>query len=178
MRKVAKELVPLFLLLCGITGQAALPATVEAVAADERLEGWARDEERLRKAYSDSLGAIDAPAHGIVVPVEAYPDGSAKISATAGKAQFFSDSGLVWCGDVTVREFERDGSVKAAFKADGCIVDRKTRSGWLEGRARGEMDGTVISGVGIYVSFPDEYVRVSSDVEIVSEKFKFEGVKL
>ena len=63
-------------------------------------------------------------------------------------------------------------------RAEGCIVDRNAKTGWLEGAATGEYGSTSLSGDGIYFSFPDEFAKISSNVEIMSSEFKFEGVKL
>jgi len=149
----------------------------EAVPAARR-DAWARDEARLRAAYTNCVARLESPAEGIVVPVETYPDGTAKISATAGKAQFFEDEGIVWCGGVKVREYAPDGSVKMECEAAGAIVDRNTRTGWLEGRAKARYGATTLSGCGIYFSFSEEFAKICSCVEIVSSEIKFEGVKL
>ena len=71
-----------------------------------------------------------------------------------------------------------DGALKIEFEAASCIVDRKTKSGWLEGRAVGRCGDTELSGRGIYFSCSREYVKISSEVSIVSSDIKFEGVRL
>lgn len=154
------------------------PETLADSVGAERLAAWMKDESRLKAAYAECASKLEKPALGITVPVETWPDGSTKIAAAAGKAKFFEKEALVWCGDVTVKEFTEKGELKATFFAKGCVVDRETKSGWLEGHARGEMGGTSIEGDGIYFSFPEEVVRVAANVEIVSDEFKFEGVKL
>ena len=152
--------------------------TFDVAIASARRAAWSADEARLRAAYAEGLAKIDRPALGIVVPVESFPNGALKVAATAGKAQFFEADGLVWCGDVTVREYSESGAEKMSFSAAGCIVDRRTKSGWLEGAAHGTYGKTQLAGDGIYFSFPDEFVKISSKVEITSTEFKFEGVKL
>jgi len=150
-------------------------ADAQAAASEEEL---LRDEARLRSAYADCLARISRPAEGVVVPVESHPDGTIKVDAAAAKAQFFDKEGLVWCGDVKVREYGEDGALKIEFEAASCIVDRKTKSGWLEGRAVGRCGETELSGRGIYFSCSREYVKISSEVSIVSSDIKFEGVRL
>jgi hypothetical protein len=151
--------------------EAADPAFAEA-------EALLLDEARLKAAYAECLSKIDRPAEGVVVPVESHPDGTIKVDAKAAKAQFFDKEGLVWCGDVTVREFDEKGRLKMELEAASCIVDRKTKSGWLDGVAVGRYGATELSGRGIYFSCPQEFVKITSEVSIVSSDIKFEGVRL
>lgn len=143
-----------------------------------RLESFARDRVRLQAAYTNCLARLDRPAEGVVVPVESHPDGSVKVDATADRAQVFEKEGLVWCGGVTVREYDPDGTVKMELSADSCVVDRGTKSGWLEGYASGTYGKTRMEGRGIYFSFREEFVKIYSDVAVTSTDIKFEGVKL
>lgn len=177
--------------LAGICASASFAEPAEACAVETdraetfaeavpsaRRDAWARDEARLAAAYTNCVARLERPAEGIVVPVETFPDGAVKISATAERAQFFEKEGLVWCGGVVVREYAEDGTVKMECSADGAVVDRNTRTGWLDGRASGRYGSTMLSGEGIYFSFSEEFAKICSSVEIVSSEFKFEGVKL
>ena len=139
---------------------------------------FAADEERLKSEYEKCSSRLDRPSEGIVVPVENHPNGSLKVDIYAGKAQFFEKESLVWCGDVIVREYDLDGKVTVELEADACVVDRKTKSGWIKGLANGRYGKTKIRGCGIYFSFPEEFVKISSNVEIESSDIKFEGVEL
>ena len=143
-----------------------------------RLAEAARDRERLVLAYSNCVSRIDHPARGVVVPVANHPDGSVKVDATVGRAQFFDKEGFVWCGDVTVREYDQGGAVSLELSAGSGVVDRTTKSGWLEGRVCGSYGATTLAGSGVYFSFPEEIVKIFADVEITSTELKFEGVKL
>ena len=144
----------------------------------ERLERFACDRARLVEAYSNCLARIDRPAKGVIVPVESYASGAVKVDATVERAQFFEKEGIVWCGGVTVREYAEDGAVVLELAAPSGVMDRDTKSGWLEGRATGRQGDTTLSGSGVYFSFPDEFVRVFSGVEITSTAIDFKGVKL
>lgn len=149
--------------------------TFDLAAATSR---FASDEARLKVEYRKCVEKLDKPSEGIVVPVESHPDGSLKVDVYAGRAQFFDKDSVVWCGDVVVREYEPNGNVKVELNASACIVDRNTKSGWIEGFASGRYGKTKISGCGIYFSFPDEFVKISSKVAIESSDIKFEGVEL
>ena len=139
---------------------------------------YAADEARLKVAYTNCVSRLEHPSEGITVPVESHPDGSVKVNVMADKAQFFDKESLVWCGRVTVCEYNLDGTIKMAFRADDCIVDRSTKSGWISGRGAGATGKTRIVGHGIYFSFSDEFVKISSKVAITSSDFNFKGVTL
>ena len=148
----------------------------QGVAA--KIAAMDRDKARLEAAYKECFAKLDRPAEGVIIPVEQHPDGSLKVDATAERAQFFEKEGFVWCGGVTVREYMPDGSVKCQFRAEGCLVDRSTKTGWAEGRAVGTYGKTRLEGSGIYFSFSEESVKIYSNVVITSTDIKFEGVKL
>lgn len=141
-------------------------------------ERFTKDEARLKAEFEKCIAKLHKPSEGIVVPVENHPNGSLKVDVYAGKAQFFDKDSVVWCGDVIVREYDIKGSIKMELEADACVVDRKTKSGWIKDYATGRYGKTKISGCGIYFSFPEEFVKISSKVEIESSEIKFEGVQL
>ena len=167
----------IFLILCALL-PVALFASEELADIPALTAKYAADEARLKVAYTNCLAHLDHPSEGIVVPVESHPDGSVKVNVMADKAQFFDKDSLVWCGRVTVCEYNPDGTIKMAFRADDCIVDRSTKSGWISGRGVGATGKTRISGYGIYFSFSDEFVKISSKVAITSSDFNFKGVTL
>ncbi len=143
-----------------------------------KIESFSADEKRLQGEYSKCLEKVKNPSQGIVVPIESHPDGSVKVDIAAGKAQFFDKEALVWCADVVVREYNPAGDVKMELVAESCLLDRTSRSGWLEGQACAKYGKTSISGCGIYFSFPDEFVKISSKVLVESSEIKFQGVEL
>ncbi len=136
------------------------------------------DENRLKAEYAKCLDKVKKPSQDITVPIESHPDGSVKVDVSALKAQFFDKEGFVWCSDVTVREYNLDGSVRMELKAKNCLLDRTSRSGWLDGPAYATYGKTKIGGCGIYFSFADEFVKISSKVIVESSDIKFEGVEL
>lgn len=170
-----KRLLTLFAALASAFLFAEEEEMFDLASAVKRFEA---DEARLKAEYVKCLEKLDKPSEGIVVPVESHPDGSVKVDVTAGKAQFFDKDSLVWCGDVTVREYTPEGKVKMELTADACVVDRNTKSGWVQDYASGRYGKTKISGCGIYFSFTEEFVKISSKVAIESSDLKFEGVEL
>ena len=137
-----------------------------------------REAERLRVEYAKCLSSLKSPAENIIVPLENYPDGSVKSSVAAVKAQFFVETGFVWGEGVKVCLYDESGVETASIAARNCVVDRKTRSGWAEGPAKVVYGGTVVEGDGVYFSFAEEYVKITSNTSITSKELKFGGFKL
>ena len=154
-------------------------------AAGFDSEGWLgkralldREVERLRAAYTNCTASLQRPAEDLTVPIETYPDGSVKASITASRAQIVLEKGLVWGEGVVVRQFSEGGEVLVRAEAGHCVVDRKTKSGWAEGHAKVVYGGTTVEGDGIYFSFPEEFVKILSNVVISSSDLKLGGLKL
>lgn len=157
-------------------------AAFEALAFDSvewlgKRELFAREAERLRAAYSNCLARVESPAEGVMVPIETFDDGSVKTSVTAKKSQFFLDSGFVWGEGVTIMKFKPDGTLEGRIDAEHCVVDRHSRSGWAEGKAKLVHDQTTFSGEDVYFSSPDSYVRVFRNSDVESKNLKFGGLR-
>ena len=127
-----------------------------------------REAERLHAAYSNCLSRVQSPAEDVTVPVETFADGSVKTVVVAKRAYFLVHEGLVWAEGVVIRKFRADGSQEALVEAESCVVDRATKSGWAEGRARVVHGGTVFSGKDVYFSSPESFVHVCRETEMES----------
>lgn len=121
---------------------------------------------RLRAAYADCVKKLVAPAENVQIPLETFPDGQVKSRITAGRAHMFPDTGLVWGEAVRVEQFKPDGSVYASLDAENCVVDRKTKSGWVEGSAMMVYGDASVRGRGIYFSLEREFIKIFSQSEI------------
>ena len=101
-------------------------------------------------------------------PLETFPDGSVKSRLTAAKAQMFVDSDFIWGENIRVEQYREANStnVWASLDAENCIVDRKTKSGWVEGAAQMTYGDSSVRGRGIYFSLPREYIKILSQCEI------------
>lgn len=159
-----------------IFASAALAFDSEAWLA--RRAQFDREAERLKSRYADCAAAVKSPAENVSVPIENWPDGTLRSQITAARAQFFIDEGLVWGEGVTVREFTEKGELKTEVTAANCLIERETKSGWVEGAARAKYGKTELMGEGIFFSFSEEFVKISTNVVIRSSDFKLEGVKL
>ena len=131
---------------------------------------------RLRAAYRDCVAKVESPAEAVVFPLESFPDGSVKSRLTAARAQMFSDSDFIWGEDIRVEQYRESGStnVWASIQAENCIIDRKTKSGWVEGGATMCYGDSSVKGRGIYFSLPLEYVKILSKCEIRTKGTKFD----
>ena len=88
----------------------------------------------------------------------------------------FTDSGFIWGEDIRVEQYREVGStnVWASLKAENCIVDRKTKSGWVEGNATMVYGDSSVKGRGIYFSLPREFIKILSKCEIRTKGAKLD----
>lgn len=161
----------------------ALLAACAAQAFDS--EAWlakrarlSEDAARLRAAYATCRAAAATPAENVTVPIETHPDGSVKTGVFAEKAQFFLKEGLVWGQGVKIRQFRPDGSIEAWIDAENCVVDRRTRCGWVNGRAKAKYrDEALLEGRGVYFSAQGEYLCVYSDTVLTTPERRLVSVR-
>ena len=71
-----------------------------------------------------------------------------------------------------IRQLPDGKTVEGFLTADNCIVDRKSKSGWVQGNAHMDWDGTAIKGRGIYFSFEREFIKIFSQTEIRAKSLK------
>jgi len=121
---------------------------------------------RLRAAYADCVKRLESPAENVVIPLEVYPDGKVKSRVKATRAQIFQETGFVWGEDVHVEQFKADGRLQAKLDAENCVVDRKTKSGWVEGAAKMVYGDSSVKGRGVYFSLTREFIKIFSQSEI------------
>ena len=131
---------------------------------------------RLRVAYRDCVSKIESPAENVTFPLETFPDGSVKSRLTAARAQMFQDSGFIWGEKIRVEQYKSPGTtnVWASLDAENCIVDRKTKSCWVEGNATMVYGESSVKGRGIYFSLPREYIKILSNCEIRTKGAKID----
>ena len=121
---------------------------------------------RLRAAYADCVKKLETPAENVLIPLETFSNGQVKSRVTAGRAHMFPDTGLIWGEKVRVEQFKEDGSLYASLDAENCVVDRKTKTGWVEGAAKMVYGESSVRGRGIYFSLEREFIKIFSQSEI------------
>ena len=148
--------------------------TAIAFSSEKWLEERNDDSDmlRLRAAYADCKAKALQPAMDVAFPLESYPDGTVKSRLKAKKAQLFLDSGFIWGEGIRVEEYGKDGKVSGWLVADNCVVDRNTRTGWVEDTATLSYNDTVVKGRGIYFSFDREFIKIFSQSEIRAKGLK------
>ena len=124
------------------------------------------DVQRLRAAYADCVKKLETPAENVLVPLETFSNGKVKSKVTAKRAHMFPDTGLIWGEGILVEQFKEDGTLHASLDAENCVVDRKTKTGWVEGAARMTYGDSKVSGRGVYFSLENEFVKIFSQSEI------------
>lgn len=154
-----------------------LSVMLTAVAFDSSLwlaeRGDDSDMLRLRSAYEECVKKIETPAENVSFPLETYPNGTVKSRLRAGRAYMFLDTGFIWGENIRVEQYKEDGkTVEGFLTADNCIVDRKAKSGWVQGNAHMNWDGTTVKGRGIYFSFDREFIKILSQTEIRAKSLK------
>lgn len=154
---------------------AAALASVSAFAFDS--DSWlaqrafmGHEAARLRAAYAQfSARAVD-PAQSLSIPVETYENGSVKTGIAAERAQVFVKEGFVWGEGVKVRQYGRDGAEESGVDAERCVIDRSTRSGWVEGAAKGFFRGEAeLEGEGVYFSAAEGYLATYSNTVLKAQ---------
>ena len=133
---------------------------------------------RLRAAYSECLAKIDTPAENVTIPLEYHADGTVKSRLTARRAQLFLDSDFIWGEGILVAQYREDGSFVGTIEAENCVVDRKTRTGWVEGAAKMTYGDSSVKGRGVYFSLEREFIKIFSQSEIRTKGFNGSAEKL
>jgi hypothetical protein len=123
---------------------------------------------RLRAAYRESVAKLTSPAENVVFPLETFADGSVKSRLRASRAQIFPDTGFIWGEGIRVEQYKEPGSTNlwASLVAENCIVDRHSKTGWVEGSAKMTYGASSVAGRGVYFSLPREFIKILSQCEI------------
>ena len=122
---------------------------------------------RLRAAFAECAKKAVAPAENVSVVLESYPDGTVKSRITAERATIFPDSSYIWAENVHLEQFDATGTNRTAkLEAENCLVDRSTKTGWVDGNANMVYGDATVKGRGIYFSMTSEFIKIFSQSEI------------
>lgn len=155
-------------IICLLVAMGAFGGFSSAKWLEER--GDDSDVLRLRAAYRDCVAKLESPAENVVIPLESFENGKVKSRVKAARAHIFKETGLLWGENVHVEQFREDGSLYASLDAENCVVDRKSRSGWVEGSAKMVYGESSVKGRGIYFSLSREFIKIFSQSEIRTGK--------
>ena len=144
-------------------------AAVGAFSSERWLAERADDSDmlRLRAAFAECAKKVVAPAENVSMVLESYPDGTAKSRITAARAMIFSDSSYIWAEKIRLEQFDVTGTNRTArLDAENCLVDRATKTGWVDGNADMLYGDATVKGRGIYFSLTREFIKIFSQSEI------------
>lgn len=132
---------------------------------------------RLRKAYAQCVAQLESPAENVAFPLETLPDGTVKSRLKARRAQMFTDTGFIWGEGIRVEQYDKNGKIDSFLEAENCIVDRKTKTGWVEGDAVMSYGKSTVKGRGVHFSVDREFIKIFSKSEIRTSGLKIDPVK-
>ena len=139
--------------------------------------------ERLFNRHKDSLwlplatrwekvkSEMDAPIENLSIPLEYHPGGLVKARLYAEKAQIFTN-GVVFATGVKINLFTKSGKLDGYLKTDDCLFDRQASHGYCKGRVEVVKDTDFLKGVGMYFSISNEFIKIISNCEIRTNRFK------
>ena len=140
-----------------------------------KREMLTREAERLEAVFAKFSVMPADPAEGVSIPIETFEDGSVKLEVRAERGKFFLKEGLIYAEGVVIVKFGEDREEVSRIEAERCIIDRTTKSGWVEGPAKITQGKTVFSGRNMYFSSEEGYVASMKDSEIFSTDMKIGG---
>ena len=156
-------------ILVWLAGVLSAGAAVAAFSSERWLAERADDSDmlRLRAAFAECAKKAVAPAENVSMVLESYPDGKAKSRITAARAMIFSDSSYIWAEKIRLEQFDATGTNRTArLDAENCLVDRATKTGWVDGNADMLYGDATVKGRGIYFSLTREFIKIFSQSEI------------
>lgn len=154
--------------------------TAAAFSSEKWLAERADDSDmlRLRAAFAECAQKVVAPAENVSMVLESYPDGKVKSRINAARANIFPDSGYVWAEKIRLEQFDQTGTNKtASLVAENCLVDRTTKTGWVDGNANMTYGDSTVKGRGIYFSLTREFIKIFSQSEIRTKGGKIDSVR-
>ena len=155
--------------LVWLAGVLAAGAAAAAFSSERWLAERADDSDmlRLRAAFAECSKKAVAPAENVSMVLEAYPDGTVKSRITAARATIFPDSSYIWAEQIRLEQFDETGTNRTArLDAENCLVDRATKTGWVDGNANMVYGASTIKGRGVYFSLTREFIKIFSQSEI------------
>ena len=166
------------LLAAGIWAAETPPGTRDTLrqTLEEKTQDGAWDPDAACQALAarwDTVEAgMDAPMERLMLPLEYYPDGRLKARLFAEQAQLFDNGNTIFAKKVKVELLTQEGEPDGELVADGCLFDRKGKYGYCKGVVRVVKDGDQIKGVGMFFSSLREFIKILSNCEIRTNRFK------
>jgi hypothetical protein len=125
----------------------------------------------LAERWEGVSSCMDSPVENISIPLEYYPGGLVKARLYAEKSKIFPD-GIVFATKVRINLYSVSGQLDGSLKADDCLFDRESSHGYCRGRVEVIKEADIIKGVGMYFSISNEFIKILSNCEIRTDRFK------
>ena len=125
----------------------------------------------LSSRWEDVKSHMDAPVENISIPLEYHPGGLVKARLYAEKSKIFPD-GIVFATKVKINLYSLSGELDGYLKADDCLFDREASHGYCQGMVEVVKDTDIIKGVGMYFSISNAFIKIISNGEIRTNRFK------
>jgi len=164
-----------FLLL---TMSVLVASAFDADAWEQRNRAMAKEAVRMKAEYAAYADKVDNPAEDVKIPFETFASGEVKAAVIAKRGQFFQDNSYVWAGGIVVEHYTEEGEVDMRLEAEKCLIDRVHKCCWAAGHVRATHKKTVLEGNDAFYCSSNSFLKVMSDVKVVSEDVKMKGLML
>ena len=172
----------LALVCIGAPGSAASVADIAAISrlgvdggqsGDTNSVAHAAVQRALMEAWSDVENAEGAiPLEVVSFPLTSYPDGSVRIQFMADHALLPQDEKEFVRGKGILMEmYEPGGKMSGIFKAENCIFDRVSRTGYCEGWIRVQYQNIKITGTNMVWDLESRHIKVLAGVRVEVNRF-------
>jgi len=163
----ALSLVTFFSLLQISVAEELSDADVDKLFERHPDEKW----KALAQRWSEYKDRMTMPVENLSLPLQSHPNGLVRARLFAERSQIFED-GTVFAIGVKVVLYDEKGVVDGYLKAVDCIFDRKASHGYCSGKVEVKYGSDILSGVGMYFSMADEYIKILSNCEIRTKRFQ------
>ncbi len=121
--------------------------------------------------WGEVRSAMQSPVENLTLPLDYYPNGRIKARLRAKKAQIFLD-GMIFAENVEVEMLALDGMPEGILRADDCLFDRQAKHGYCQGAVSVAKDSDRITGVGMYFSVEEQFIKILAKCEIRTRRIK------
>lgn len=166
-----------WLLVVGVAaGSERAPAPVARIVSTQLVQNARATEHALIAAWAQTVDPAAMPVENMSLPIAHHPGGQVRAMLKAVQALLpANDSGYVRAKDVVVELYDPAGQLEGIFITDSCIYDRKTESGYCEGKVRIERRGVHITGTNMVWNLSSRSAKILSQPEVRFNRF-MEGI--
>ena len=171
--RVLRPLATGVMLAVGVAaGSEKAPAPAPRPAAAQSVQSARAAEQTLIAAWTQTVDPEAMPVENMSLPIAHHPGGQVRALLKAVHALLpASDSDYVRARDVVIELYDPAGLLEGIFITDTCIYDRKTESGYCEGKVRIERRGVHITGTNMVWNLNNRSAKILSRPEVRFNRF-------